>query len=117
MTQLGTIGGHILDILDVLLGIIISYHHRRYCTVKVDIFNLLGIKYHLMNQIKQKVNKTISFIMFLTLVTSCFLGNINDNKIQSGPEVIKIMLNSAEHEILNAYQNKKIKKFSIFRLR
>ena len=32
-----------------------------------------------------------------------------------GPEVIKnFMLNSAEHEILNAYKCKNIKKFSIF---
>ena len=32
-----------------------------------------------------------------------------------GPEVTKIfMLNSAEHEVLNAFRYKSIKKFSIF---
>ena len=36
-------------------------------------------------------------------------------KGSSGPEVIKkIMLNSAEHEILIAHKHKNIKKFSIF---
>ena len=35
--------------------------------------------------------------------------------IEPGPEVIKkIMLNSAEHEILNAHKYKNIKKFSLF---
>ena len=37
------------------------------------------------------------------------------NREASGPEVINFfMLNSAEHEYLNAYQYKTIKKLSIF---
>ena len=35
--------------------------------------------------------------------------------VHSGPKVIKFfMLNSAEHEILNAHKYKNIKKFSFF---
>ena len=37
--------------------------------------------------------------------------------MRSGPEVIKkLILNSAEHEILTAHKYQNIKKFSIFRL-
>ena len=38
------------------------------------------------------------------------------NQLRPGPEVIKLffMLNSAEHEILNAHKYENIKKFSTF---
>ena len=41
------------------------------------------------------------------------------SQYESGPEVIKpfFMLNSVEHEILNAHKYKNFKKFRFFRLR
>ena len=52
-----------------------------------------------------------------------FVRDVVHNKLRKlsklEPEVIKSfsLLNSAEHEILNAHKCKNIKKFSLFRLR
>ena len=50
--------------------------------------------------------------MFQHFITEAILGT---NKWKSGPEVIKnFMLNSVEHEILNAHRYKYIKKLNFF---
>ena len=76
---------------------------------------------------RRKYTRLESYVEKCKLVLSCEKLSYGKKKqeshilpstsAQSGPEVIKNMLNSAEHEILNVHKYENIKNSNLFRLR